>query len=54
MMRFSLERAKQDGVPAWLEAAHLHAVKVHEPYRFRFLEKMTMRAGRVRANGWGE
>jgi Acetyltransferase (GNAT) family len=54
VMRPFLERAKEDGAPAWLEAIGLHAVRVYEHYGFTICEKMTVGEGRARADGWPE
>lgn len=49
-----LEWAKEDGVPAWLESADLHAVEVYEHCGFRVYEKMVVGKGTVRLDGWLE
>lgn len=54
VMRPFLERAKEDGVPVWLESVDLHAVEVYEHYGFRVCEKMTMGKGVARPDGWLE
>jgi ribosomal protein S18 acetylase RimI-like enzyme len=54
VIRPFLERAKEDGVPAWLESVGLHAAEVYEHYGFKVCEKMIVGRGRVRADGWPE
>lgn len=54
VMRPFLERAKEDGVPAWLESVDLHAVQVYEHYGFRVCEKMIIGQGIARPDGWPE
>lgn len=54
VMRPFLERAREDEVPAWLEAVAFHAVEVYEHYGFRICEKMTIGEGFSRADGWPE
>jgi ribosomal protein S18 acetylase RimI-like enzyme len=54
VVRPFLERAKEDGVPAWLESVDLHGVEVYEHYGFKVCEKMIVGKGLVRADGWPE
>jgi hypothetical protein len=54
VVRPFLERARQDQVPAWLEAVDLHAVHVYEHYGFRVCEHMTVGKGIAGPSGWPE
>lgn len=47
-----LAKARDEGVPVWLEATDPHAVAVYEHYGFRICEKVTVGVGRVGADGW--
>ena len=52
VVRPFLERARQDGVPVWLEASTLYSASIYEHYGFRMIEKVTIGAGRYGADGW--
>jgi ribosomal protein S18 acetylase RimI-like enzyme len=54
VMRPFLEKAEEEGVPAWLEAVDLHAVEVYEHYGFRVCEVITVGKGEYRPDGWPE
>ena len=47
-----LERAREEGVPIWLEATYPHAVAVYEHYGFRVCEEVVIGAGKVGPDGW--
>jgi hypothetical protein len=47
-----LAKARDEGVPVWLEATYPHAVVVYEHYGFRVCEEVTIGVGRVGADGW--
>ncbi|OAL39504.1 hypothetical protein AYO20_01374 [Fonsecaea nubica] len=47
-----LERAKAEGVPAWLEATTPQAVRLYERFGFRVVEEIVVGKGRVDALGW--
>jgi hypothetical protein len=47
-----LAKARDEGVPVWLEATDPHAVAVYEHYGFRVCEVLTVGVGRVGADGW--
>ncbi|KIY00679.1 uncharacterized protein Z520_03344 [Fonsecaea multimorphosa CBS 102226] len=51
MMPF-LERAKAEGVPAWLEATTRQAVRLYEHFGFRVVEEIVVGKGLVDALGW--
>lgn len=54
VIRPFLERAREDGVPAWLISVDLHAVEVYEHYGFRVYAKMIVGKGKAGADGWPE
>ncbi|ERF73128.1 hypothetical protein EPUS_09126 [Endocarpon pusillum Z07020] len=54
VMRPFLQRAEEDGVPAWLISVDLHAVQVYEHYGFRVCEKIIIGQGVARPDGWPE
>ena len=47
-----LERCKEEGTVAWLEATSLRAVGVYEWYGFRVCEVVKFGVGRVDESGW--
>lgn len=47
-----LERAREEGVPAWLEATSEAAVQIYEHFGFRVCEVVRMGVGRVSEKGW--
>ena len=47
-----LAKARDEGVPVWLEATDPHAVAVYEHYGFRVCEVVIVGVGRVGADGW--
>jgi hypothetical protein len=47
-----LAKAREEGLPVWLEAAYPHAVAVYEHYGFRVCEEVTVGVGNVGADGW--
>ena len=47
-----LERAREEGVPVWLEATYPHAVAIYEHYGFRVCEEVVVGAGKVGPDGW--
>ena len=47
-----LDRAKAEGLPAWLEATYEKAVKVYEHFGFRVVEKITVGVGHRNEHGW--
>jgi hypothetical protein len=47
-----LAKARDEGVPVWLEATDSHAMAVYEHYGFRVCEVLTVGVGRVGADGW--
>jgi hypothetical protein len=47
-----LARAREEGVPVWLEATYPHAVAVYQHYGFQICEEVTIGVGRVGADGW--
>jgi hypothetical protein len=49
-----LDRARAEGVPAWLEAVDEHSVKVYEHFGFRLVEKITLGRGKHNSLGWPE
>jgi ribosomal protein S18 acetylase RimI-like enzyme len=52
VVRPFLERAKEDGVPAWLASVDLHSKHVYEHYGFRVCEKLIVGQGIAGADGW--
>ncbi len=49
-----LDRAREEGVPVWLEATYPHAVSVYEHYGFRICEEVSVGKGKVNLEGWPE
>jgi hypothetical protein len=49
-----LDRAKAEGVPAWLEATYPRATAVYEKHGFRLVETITFGESKVNAEGWPE
>ncbi len=49
-----LDRARAEGVPAWLEAVDERSVRLYEHFGFHLVEKVTMGKGKVNAFGWPE
>ncbi|OAP60055.1 hypothetical protein AYL99_05057 [Fonsecaea erecta] len=47
-----LERAKAEGVPAWLEATTPQAARIYEHFGFRVVEEIVVGTGQVDARGW--
>jgi hypothetical protein len=47
-----LERARDEGVPAWLEATTPQAVKLYENFGFRVVEEIVVGQSKVDAHGW--
>ena len=47
-----LQRARDENVPAWLEATMLQAAKVYEHFGFRVVEAINVGKGKVDAMGW--
>jgi hypothetical protein len=47
-----LAKARDEGVPVWLEATDPHAVAVYEHYGFRVCEVVIVGVGRVAGDGW--
>jgi hypothetical protein len=47
-----LAKAREEGVPVWLEATYPHAVAVYEHYGFRICEEVAIGVGKVGADGW--
>lgn len=52
VVRPFLERARNEGVPVWLEAADPAAVTVYEHFGFRVVERITTGVGKVSGDGW--
>lgn len=49
-----LDQARQEGVPAWLEATDAYAVSIYEHYGFRLVKKVIIGAGKRNPQGWPE
>ncbi|KIW32761.1 uncharacterized protein PV07_04285 [Cladophialophora immunda] len=47
-----LERARAEGVPAWLEATTPQAVRLYQHFGFRIVEEIVVGKGLVDALGW--
>ncbi|KIW48789.1 uncharacterized protein PV06_01354 [Exophiala oligosperma] len=47
-----LNRAKDENVPAWLEATTPQAAKIYEHFGFRVVEKITIGKGKIDPEGW--
>ena len=47
-----LERARDENVPAWLEATTPQAVKIYEHFGFRVVEEIVVGKGRIDPMGW--
>ncbi len=47
-----LERAREEGVPCWLEATNPRAVGLYEKFGFRVVEVIVLGEGKVGADGW--
>lgn len=49
-----LERAKAEGLPAWLEATTIEGVRMYEFFGFRVVKTVTLGAGVYGEHGWFE
>jgi len=49
-----LDRARNEGVPAWLEATTPHAAAVYQHFGFRVVDHITIGVGKINADGWPE
>lgn len=49
-----LDQAAAAGIPAWLEATNLQAVRVYKHFGFELVEKIMIGAGKIDPNGWPE
>lgn len=47
-----LQRARDEGVPAWLEATTRQAATVYEHFGFRLVEEITIGVGSIDCQGW--
>jgi hypothetical protein len=47
-----LDRARAEGVPAWLEATNPQAMRVYQHYGFRVVETIVIGKGKVDQCGW--
>lgn len=47
-----LDRAREEMVPAWLEATTPQAVRVYERHGFRIVEEIVLGKGKIDAQGW--
>lgn len=47
-----LSRARDEGVPAWLEATTKQAATVYEHFGFRLVEEITIGRGSIDSEGW--
>lgn len=47
-----LDRARAEGLPAWLEATTPQAVRVYEHFGFRVVEEIVVGSGKVDLAGW--
>lgn len=52
LLKTYINKAREEGVPAWVEASGLHSRAIYEHVGFRFVEEVKIGAGEANKDGY--